>query len=176
MEHYWSIDYSNNWKMEITSYKNQLTPQGAEELAKELDGLLKDVQIYRQNVRKLHWNNKLRPFFNLHESLGKLDQVVFAGEEILAQQILMLGYSPTTLPNTQLSNARLTPFEQTENFDEAIGILIHNSKELLTIVKEVFDKAVELNAEHTVKLMSQVAKQIGLNIWYYTNMRMAQFN
>lgn len=162
--------------MNMMPYHSNLSPQGAQALAEELDRLLADVQVYHQNVRKLFWSKQLRPFFKLHEGLGELDHMAKAGEEVLANQILTLGASPTVSSGEYLMKSRISPVEQAKKYDDAVKTVIQNSRELMVTVKEVFDKAVELDEQHTVQLMGQIARQLSINIWYFSHLRMAQFN
>ncbi len=162
--------------MELTHNKRSLGPEGREELAEALNRLLSDVQIYHQNVRKLYWNPRLKVYFNLYNSLGQLDSMVNTGEEVLAQQILTLGFTPSTDPSDALMRTQVHQIAPAEGFDEAIKAIIQSSKELLDTVNEVFNKAVELKDDQTIQFMSQVAKQVTWNIQFFAQMRMAQMN
>jgi len=162
--------------MEVTHSNNGLDPQGKEEMAQALDTLLTDVQLYHQNVRKLYWNPRLRVYFNLYNSLGQLDRMVHGGEEVIAQQILTLGHTPSGEVEAGLMQTNVKQIAPAEDFNRAVLTLVQSSHELLKTVKEVFDKAVELGDAQTSQFMSQVAKQISWNIGFFAQMRMAHMN
>ncbi|MEM6628712.1 MAG: hypothetical protein AAF694_03530 [Bacteroidota bacterium] len=162
--------------MEIAHNRNELSPQGAQDLAEILDRLLSDVQVYHQNIRTLSWDQGLKPFLLLSSSLGQLDQMVHNGENILADQILSLGHTPTSQPSTLLYKTNIQPIEEVMGFDHAIMTLVSGSRQLLETIQDVFDKAVDLEEPHTMNLMSQVAKQVSWNISFFTQMRLAQWN
>ena len=162
--------------MEIAHNRNELSPQGAQDLAEILDKLLLDVQVYHQNIRALSWDQGLKPFLELSSSLGQLDQMVHAGENLLADQILSLGHTPTRQSHTLLAPTRIQPIEEVMGYDHAILTLVSGSKQLLRTIREVFDKAVDLEEAHTMNLMSQIAKQVSWNVSFFTQMRLAQWN
>ena len=162
--------------MELTFNKNSLSPQGAEELAQHLDQLLADYQVYHEQIKDLKWNQRLRPYFRFNRSLGILYRTTDHTTDVIADQIMSLGFEPSHGPSQYLMKSRLSRVEDVEDFDEAIKALTQRSKELLFTVKEVFDKAAELEEEETLNLMSQLAQQVGMNIWYFSQLRMATLN
>ena len=163
--------------MELTFNKNSLSPQGAEELARQLDQLLADYQVYNGQVKDLKWNQGLRPYFRLNHSLGVLYRTIDHTTDVIADRIMSLGFEPSHEPSEYMMKSRLTPPEgDIDDFDQAVKTLIQSSKELLFTVKEVFDIAAEWEEEDTLSLMSQLAQQLGMNIWYFTQYRMATLN
>ena len=162
--------------MELAHNRNELSPQGAQELAEVLDQLLADVQAYHQNIRTLLWDHGLKPYMQLNVSLNQLDQIVHSGENILAEEIIVLGQRPSSQPTTYLMKANIAPIEEVRGFDHAISTLVSGGKQILKSIHTVFQLAVELGEEHIEQLMEQIAKQVNWNISFYVQMRLAQWN
>ena len=162
--------------MELAHNRNELSPQDARDLAEVLDNLLSDVQAYHQNIRTLSWDHGLKPYLQLSDSLGQLDRMVHSGENILANEILTLGQTPSSQPNSYLVKTRIHPIEEVRGFDHAIETLVSGGKELLKSIQSVYEVAVEFGEKHVVQLMKQIAQQVSWNMSFYTQMRLAQWN
>ena len=163
--------------MELISY-NSLNPEKAEKLAQAMDEVLVDYQIYQQNIRKIQWDQRLRPYLDLSQKVNILYGVTEANTHNLARQILKLGHSPTTVSNgsTALMKSHMTQIQEVRNFDEAIYGIIHTSGQLLEAVQEVFYLAAEYEEKQSLAMMGQLAQQLNFTIWAFSSVRSATNN
>lgn len=164
--------------MEITRYK-PLEPEDAGKLADKLDGLLADYQIYHQNVRKIYWEPRLRPFLDFTDKMDRLNEYANIHKQDIAEQIIMLGQAPTATSadtTTALIRNRVTALERVGGFEKSIWSVIQGARELLASVKEVFVVAADLQEEHTMELMQRLAAQLSIAISIFSSVRAAQLN
>ena len=66
----------------------------AKVLAKDLNTLLANFQLYYQNLRGIHWNIKGRAFFDLHVKFEELYNDANLKVDEIAERILTLGETP----------------------------------------------------------------------------------
>lgn len=164
-------------KMELSINNRDLDPEGREDLAEKLDELLLDYQQYSRNVRKIHWDAKLRPYLDFSEKLDILYNVTDQNTRVLAEKILNLGYSPSTQPeDTALFKSRLHPIPKPENLDQSIFAIIRMSQELLETVDEVFYTAASYEEEQSMYLMKSLGQQLKFTIWVFSSVRAAMNN
>lgn len=164
--------------MELTQY-TPLPPESAQELAEKLDGLLADYQLYHQNVRKIYWEPRLRPFLDFTEKMDRLNEYTHHSKQDIAEQIVMLGQAPTSTAvdsTTALIRNRITTLEKVSGFEQSIWTIIKGARELLVSVKEVFVLAADLQEEHTMELMQRLAAQLSIAIGIFSSVRAAQLN
>ncbi|MEM6768120.1 MAG: ferritin-like domain-containing protein [Bacteroidota bacterium] len=162
--------------MQLSNNTGGLGPMDSEILSEKLDVLLADYQVYQQNIRKLNWNPSIRPFFTLSESIEELQDAVFSHSEVIADKILMLGSTPSTVDGNYLIKASLTIVEPEIGYDEALKMIVLNSQQLLKTVREVYQVAEGLGEKFTMALMSQLARSLGGTIWHFSHLRMAHMN
>lgn len=65
-----------------------------EAIAKNLNHLLANFQIYYQNLRGIHWNIRGKRFFDLHVKFEELYTDVNLKVDQIAERILTLGATP----------------------------------------------------------------------------------
>jgi len=163
--------------MELSTYNGNLSPEGREDLAEKLDGLLLDYQQYHQNVRKIHWDPKLRPFLDFSDKLDILYNVSNHNTNVLAEEIMNLGFSPSESGSAlAVVKSRIHPMPRPENLEQSIFSIIQMSKELLATVDEVFYTAASYEEEHSMFLMKTLAQQLKFTIWVFSSVRSAVSN
>ncbi len=135
------------------------------EIAKNLNLLLSNYQMYYQNLRSLHWNIKGRMFFMLHE---KYEELYNASAEVIdeiAERILMLNETPLHTFEDYISNSTIKAVKNVHNADESIKIVLQNSMILLDNANKVNDIASESGDEGTVALISEIISSLEKQIW-----------
>ena len=131
--------------------------QQAEELAEHLDHLLADFQVYQKNIRKLLWNQQLRPYLKFNQSVAGLHESVRLSGDVIADQIMTLGETPSLEPNTLPAQTRVSMVvAEITDFETAVYAIVNSSHELLGAVKEVFELAASYKEEYTMALMSAI--------------------
>lgn len=135
------------------------------EIAKNLNLLLSNYQMYYQNLRSLHWNIKGRMFFMLHE---KYEELYNASAEVIdeiAERILMLNETPLHTFEDYISNSTIKAVKNVHNADESIKIVLQNSMILLDNANKVNDIASDSGDEGTIALMSEIISSLEKQIW-----------
>lgn len=162
--------------MKPEAFHGELSPQGAEAVSEQLDILLSDIQVHYQNLRSLHWDNHLRVHLDLNSAISQLYQDVDQGQHVVAERILELGYRPTNMEREALVKARLQPVDSVDTFEDAILLIINNSKALLQTLREVFDVATSFHDHETMSMLSEMGKYVHHTIWLFSMMRLARMN
>lgn len=159
--------------------KQGLDPEGAEALAKKLDELLAEYQVYHSNLHKIHYDPKLRPFLDLSEKVEKLFGLTQYNREFIAEQILNLGHQPTDYASQYeqaLIKTGVSQIQKVNGFEGAVYALIYTSHQLLDSVKDVFYLAAEFEAKETMAAMGQLAHQLSFAIGVFASVRLAHLN
>ena len=134
-------------------------------LAKELNILLADYQLFYQNLRGLHWNIQGREFFELHLKFEELyDDAVIKVDEI-AERILTLEAEPLHTFSDYLQISEIKEEKGISNGLEGIKIIVSNFSTLILKEREILKIAGEAEDEGTVSLMSDYISQTEKTLW-----------
>ena len=140
----------------------------AKSLAKGLNGLLANYQIFYTNVRGFHWNVRGEKFFELHVKFEELYNDLILKIDEIAERILTLGYAPEYryskyFENTGIAEAKQTAdgMKDVQNIVESLSFLIGKQRELLELSDEAKD-------EGTNSLMSDYIREQEKMVWMYS--------
>ena len=134
-------------------------------LAKELNILLADYQLFYQNLRGLHWNIQGREFFELHLKFEELyDDAVIKVDEI-AERILTLEAEPLHTFSDYLQISEIKEEKGISNGLEGIKIIVSNFSTLILKEREILKIAGEAEDEGTVSLISDYISQTEKTLW-----------
>lgn len=137
----------------------------ATELAKKLNQLLSDYQMFYQNLRGLHWNIKGREFFELHLKFEELytDAVIKVDE--IAERILTLEGEPLHTFTDYLKTSNIKEERGVTNGIEGLKIVVGNFSKIIVQEREILTLAGEANDEGTASLMSDYISQTEKTLW-----------
>lgn len=137
----------------------------ATELAKMLNQLLADYQLFYQNLRGLHWNIKGREFFELHLKFEELynDAVIKVDE--IAERILTLEGEPLHTFSDYLKGSTIKEEKSVTNGIEGVKIVVNNFSKIIVQEREILALAGEADDEGTVSLMSDYISQTEKTLW-----------
>ncbi|MCH7408806.1 DNA starvation/stationary phase protection protein [Belliella sp. DSM 111904] len=124
-------------------------------LAKKLNELLANYEIYYQNLRNFHWNVSGPNFFELHAKFEELYNAANLGIDEVAERILTLGIRPLSSFDEYIQNAEIKEAKEVDEAKKMVEIVRDNLNTLLKLEREVLDIAAEQNDEGTVSLMSE---------------------
>ncbi|MCH7402796.1 DNA starvation/stationary phase protection protein [Belliella kenyensis] len=124
-------------------------------LAKKLNELLANYEIYYQNLRNFHWNVSGPNFFELHAKFEELYNAANLGIDEVAERILTLGIRPLSSFDEYIHNAEIKEAKEVGDAKKMVEIVRDNLNTLLKLEREVLDIASEQNDEGTVSLMSE---------------------
>lgn len=157
----------------------QQDPEGHTHLVEKLDGLLTDYELYHRNLRRIHWDQRLRPYLDFNDKLTKLYHIADNSKHQIAETLMALGGEPD-LKNIEVAHllpqTRVNALTEVRGFDEATRAIVQNSYQLLQEVKEIFYLATELGEPNTQQLMSMLSQQLGFTVGIFNGVRLAQLN
>jgi len=134
-------------------------------LAKGLNGLLANFQLYYQNLRGIHWNIKGKRFFDLHVKFEELYNDANMKVDEIAERILTLGETPLHTFNDYINKAIVPVGKNISNDEKAVQLIVDSLIELLKIERSLLDKSSEANDEGTNAMMSGFITEQEKTIW-----------
>jgi len=140
----------------------------AKMLAKKLNVLLANYQLFYINARGFHWNIKGEKFFELHlkfeelytDSLIKIDEI--------AERILTLEHLPLHSFSDYLKMADIKEATNISDGKKAVEIVLKSFKILLENERELLNLSAEANDEGTNALMSDYIREQEKTVWMYS--------
>ena len=142
-----------------------LDTKKTKELAKDLNNLLANFQIYYQNLRGIHWNIKGKRFFELHPKFEELYNEANLKVDEIAERVLTLGETPLHTFDDYTKLAKV-PIGKNISVDEkAVQLIVDSLSELLKIERHILDKSDELNDEGTNSMMSDFITEQEKTVW-----------
>jgi len=142
-----------------------LDSQKAVELAKELNTLLANFQIYYQNLRGIHWNIKGKTFFDLHVKFEELYNDANIKVDEIAERVLTLGATPLHTFEDYMSQA-VVPVGKNISVDEkAVRLIVDSLTALLKIERQLLNHSDEANDEGTNSMMSDFITEQEKTVW-----------
>lgn len=138
-------------------------------LAKGLNELLANYQIFYLNTRGFHWNIQGKEFFELHQKFEELynDSVVKIDE--IAERILTLGHQPLHTYTDYLRIAKVKEVKDVSDGVEALEHILKGYEVLLPLERKLLKLSEELDDEGTNSLMSDYIREQEKLIWMYTS-------
>ena len=131
----------------------------------ELNVLLSNYQIYYQSLRGLHWNIRGRRFFDLHLKFEELYNDSQLKIDLIAERVLTLGGRPLHTFEDYIKFKQLPVGKNISNDVEGIELIVSSLSQLLTIEREILNKASEINDEGTNSMMSDFIVEQEKTIW-----------
>ena len=134
-------------------------------VAKALNQLLADYQVFYANLRGFHWNVRGKGFFTLHEAYEKLYNTVAEQVDEVAERILQLGERPENRYSEYLkvSNLKEDGFEREGR--HALDRVLDTLKTLIAQERAIIELANEANDDVTAALMGDYLKGQEKLIW-----------
>lgn len=134
-------------------------------LAKDLNGLLANFQLYYQNLRGIHWNIKGRAFFDLHVKFEELYNDANLKVDEIAERILTLGETPLHTFEDYSSLAKVPVGKNISEDIKAVRLIVDSLTELLKIERVILNTSNEADDEGTNAMMSDFISQQEKTVW-----------
>ena len=140
-------------------------------MSKVIDGLnqlVADSKIFFQNLQNFHWNVQCMHFFELHEQLGELYDVVAADFDQFAERVLALGGTPTSKYSEYLEMSGIPERDIESNSQIIIKAVIedlYSTEKQLNVVRKL---AVEDDDEGTNAIMGEKLICVQKAIWMWS--------
>jgi starvation-inducible DNA-binding protein len=137
----------------------------AKDLAKDLNGLLANFQLYYQNLRGIHWNIKGKRFFDLHVKFEELYNDANIKVDEIAERVLTLGETPLHTFDDYISKAIVPIGKNISNDEKAVRLIVDSLTELLKIERNLLEKSGVANDEGTNSMMSDFITEQEKTVW-----------
>ncbi len=135
------------------------------EMAKELNVLLSNFQVYYQNLRGIHWNIRGKRFFELHVKFEELYNDAQLKVDMVAERILTIGGKPLHTFEDYIKFNKLKVGKDISNDEKAVQLIIDSLSDLLKIEREILNKSDDIHDEGTNALMSDFIAEQEKTVW-----------
>lgn len=142
-----------------------LDTKKTKELAKDLNNLLANFQIYYQNLRGIHWNIQGKRFFDLHPKFEELYTDANLKVDEIAERILTLGETPLHTFDDYTKAAKVPVGKNVSVDEKAVRLIVDSLSELLTIERKILDKSAGVGDEGTNSMMSDFITEQEKTVW-----------
>lgn len=137
-----------------------------EDLVKNLNQFLSDLNVFYRKLQNYHWNVVGKEFFTDHIKLEEYYNKINEQIDEIAEHILMLGYQPLGTMKDYLDN---TCIEEAKNekvkSDFIYENIVKDYENLLNKVKSIKKKADEKEIYSTSSLMDGYILYYMKNLW-----------
>ncbi len=137
----------------------------SEEMARALNVLLSNFQVYYQNLRGLHWNIRGKRFFNLHVKFEELYNDAQLKIDMVAERVLTIGGTPLHTYEDYIANNRLEVGKNISNDEKAVHLVVNSLTDLLRIERQILQRSGEINDEGTNAMMSDFIAEQEKTVW-----------
>ena len=137
-----------------------------EDLVKNLNCLLADLNVFYRKLQNYHWNVKGKDFFTMHEKLEEYYDEINEQIDEVAEHILMLNNEPLGTMKDYLDNTCITEAKN-EKIDECevIKNIIADYNTLFKKVSEIKEEADNQKEYGTSSLMDNYISLYMKNLW-----------
>ena len=151
-----------------TLSKIGLPKEASKTLAKKLNKLLSNYQLFYMNSRGFHWNIKGDKFFELHVKFEELYNDSQIKIDEIAERILTLGYTPIHSYSNFLKEAKIKEATNVTDGINAVKEILKGYSVLLPMERELLDLSDKHNDEGTNALMSDYIREQEKLVWMYS--------
>ena len=135
------------------------------EIAGDLNNLLANFQTYYQNLRGIHWNIKGKNFFDLHVKFEELYTDANMKVDLIAERILTLGETPLHTFEDYIQKAKVPVGKNVSKDSDAVHLIVSSLAELLTLERQILDKAGDASDEGTSSMISDFITEQEKTLW-----------
>ena len=137
------------------------------ELAKKLNLLLANYQLFYINVRGFHWNIKGEKFFELHVKFEELYNDAFLKIDEIAERIVTLGHQPLHSYTDYLALSAIKEQKNISDGKIAVKSVVDSFQTLILLEREILKLSGEAEDEGTNALMSDYIREQEKTVWMY---------
>lgn len=146
-----------------------LDEKAANDLAKRLNRLLANYQVFYINSRGFHWNIKGDKFFELHVKFEELYTDLQLKNDEIAERVLTIGSTPLHSYSSYLENSDIKEVTNVSNGQKAVEEILKAYSVILPLQREILQLSADLNDEGTNALMSDYIREQEKLIWMYSS-------
>lgn len=142
-----------------------LNAEASQTVAKSLNDLLSNYQLFYMNLRGFHWNIKGKKFFELHLKFEELYNDALIKVDEIAERVLTLSETPIHSFKKYLETSDIKTSENVTDGEVAISNVLKALNTLLNKERTILSIASDSNDEGTVALMSDYIVQQEKLVW-----------
>lgn len=144
-----------------------LNPKQSKALAKHLNDLLANYQIFYMNVRGFHWNVTGNEFFTLHEKFEQEYDLLLEKIDAIAERILTLGGQPMHAFSDYIKASDIKEKTNTADGHQCVKHLLDGYKTLISRQRNILEHASQAQDEGTLALMSEYISEQEKIVWMF---------
>ncbi len=142
-----------------------LKTEQSNKLAKELNVLLANYQMFYQNLRGFHWNIQGPSFFELHVKFEELYSDAVLKVDEIAERVLTLGETPYHTFTSYLEHSTIKEASNLKDGESTVTTTLSNLKTLLEMERKILALSGESRDEGTNSQMSDYITQQEKTVW-----------
>ncbi|OBX22530.1 MULTISPECIES: Dps family protein [Bizionia] len=142
-----------------------LSQTKTKDIAKDLNVLLANFQVYYQNLRGVHWNIRGKRFFDLHVKFEELYTDANVKVDEIAERILTLGETPLHTFDDYTKAAKVPVGKNVSEDEKTVRLIVDSLSELLKIERQILNKTGEVGDEGTNSMMSDFITEQEKTVW-----------
>lgn len=136
-------------------------------LAKQLNELLANFQVFYMNARGFHWNIKGEKFFELHLKFEELYTDALLKIDEIAERILTLGHTPLHTYADYLELSKVKSAKNISDGKQAIEYILGGFEKLLVLERDILEASADAKDEGTNAQMSDYIRAQEKMVWMY---------
>ncbi|MBN2639602.1 MAG: DNA starvation/stationary phase protection protein [Bacteroidales bacterium] len=145
-----------------------LNSEKTKELAKGLNELLANYQVFYSNVRGFHWNVRGEKFFELHAKFEELYNDLILKIDEIAERILTLGCTPEYRYSKYIAASEIKEAEETADGKADMEHILTSLMFFIKKQRQILEMAGEAADEGTNSLMSDYIREQEKLVWMYS--------
>ena len=142
-----------------------LKTEQSNKLAKELNVLLANYQMFYQNLRGFHWNIQGPSFFELHVKFEELYSDAVLKVDEIAERVLTLGETPHHTFTSYLEHSTIKEASNLKDGESTANTTLSNLKTLLEMERKILVVSGEAGDEGTNSQMSDYITEQEKTVW-----------
>ncbi|MGM0832227.1 DNA starvation/stationary phase protection protein [Halomonas qinghailakensis] len=146
-----------------------LKKASASQVAKKLNELLANYQIFYMNVRGYHWNVKGRQFFQLHEKFEELYTDLLTKVDEVAERILTLGHQPVHAYSDYVKIAKIQEDKNVQDGETCVRGVLQGYQVLIELQRELLSLASNAEDEGTAAQAGDYIREQEKTVWMLTS-------
>ncbi len=145
-----------------------LDAEKTKELAKKLNELLANYQVFYMNARGYHYNIRGEKFFELHLKFEELYSNLILKADEIAERVLTLGETPIHAYSGYLKISDIKEKQNVTSPKEAVSEILNSFATLLARQRVLLDLSGDANDEGTNAQMSDYIREQEKLVWMYS--------
>ncbi len=145
-----------------------LEKNDSETLAKKLNNLLANYQMFYINARGFHWNIAGDKFFELHVKFEEIYTDALVKIDEIAERVLTLGHTPLHSFSSYIEHASIKEAKNISDGNDAVAKLLDGFTTLLGIERDILKLSAEADDEGTNAMMSDYIREQEKTVWMFS--------